>query len=61
MHGTHDPARIICADGDEAEVKGSAQFADLFKGRAGGEVIFGRVVVGYAFEVGDGSVAGVSV
>lgn len=47
VHGRHDPARVVGADGDEAEVEGTAEGPDLRKGRAvrvgvvWGVVIFG--------------------
>ena len=47
VHGAHDEARRVGADGDEAEVEGPAEEADGGKGRAAGEVgvLFRPVVV----------------
>lgn len=61
VHGAHHPSRIVRADRDQAKVKGAAELANLFKGRADRKVIFGGVVVGDALEVRNSSVAGVSV
>lgn len=61
VHGAHYPSRLVCADRDQAEIKRTAELADLFKGRACREFVFGGVVVGDVFHVGNGAVAGVSV
>ena len=46
MHGAHDPARGVGADGDEAEGKGAAVLADGGEGGAVREVRVGfRVVI----------------
>lgn len=47
MHIAEHPARLVGADGDQAEVKGAAVGADLRKGWADGEGgVGGGVVVG---------------
>lgn len=38
VHGTHDEAGHVRADGDEAQVEGPAQAADVGEGRAVREV-----------------------
>ena len=61
VHGRHDPARAVGADGDEAEVEGPARGADL---REGGAVRQGgkgrRPVVLAVGGLGHGAVAGVA-
>lgn len=65
MHRAHDPARVISADGDEAEIKGATGLADGLEGGADGEVgVFGMSVVVVHFLViwggGDCAVSGVA-
>lgn len=60
VHRRHDPARVVGPDGDEAEVEGAAEVADLFEGGAVREVVRGGVVVFVFGEFGDGTVAGVA-
>lgn len=61
MHGAHDEARHIRPNGDEAEIEGPAQSADVGKGGAVGEVgVCGGVVVFAVGGAGDGAVAGVA-
>lgn len=58
VHGRHDEARIVGADRDQAEVKGSAVLADLFEGRTVREVGVLFAVVEFGWGQGrDGAVA----
>lgn len=61
VHGTHQPSRVVCTDGDEAKVEWTSYFAHLLECRADGEVVLFCVVVFYAFEVADCSIPGVSI
>lgn len=58
MHGRHDPAGLVGADGNEAEVEGAAVLADLCEGRAVRQVcVLGAVVIFAGGHAGDGAVA----
>lgn len=62
MHRAEHPARLVCADGDEPEIKGTAVRADLCEGGADGEVcVGGAVVVDAGVELRDCAVACVAV
>lgn len=61
VHGRHDPARVVGADGDEAEVEGTAEGADLREGRARRVGVVRGVVVFAGGEGRHGAVAGVAV
>jgi len=61
VHGRHDPARVVGADGDEAEVEGTAEGADLREGRAVRVGVVWGVVVFGGGEGGHGAVACVAV
>lgn len=61
VHGRHDPARVVGADGDEAEVEGTAEGADLREGRAVRVGVVWGVVVFGGGEGGHGAVARVAV
>jgi hypothetical protein len=61
MEPRHDEARFVCTDGDQAEIEGTAEFADLFEDGAVRKVgVLGSVVVFAFWNFGDGSVAGVA-
>ncbi len=62
MHIAPHEARLVGADGDEAEIEGAAQGTDLSEGRADGEVCVDVVVGGVGGEsAGDGAVACIAV
>lgn len=60
VHGGEQGAGIVGADGDETEMEGAAQVADLREGRAVRVVVLGAVVVDVGGERGHGAVAGVA-
>lgn len=61
VHGAHDEARHVGADGDQAEIERAAQSADVGKGRAVRKVrVRGGPVVLAVGGAGDGAVAGVA-
>jgi hypothetical protein len=61
MHTAHDKPWVVRADGDEAEVEGPAQVADLLKRRTAREMgVVGPVVVGVFGQLWHGAVAGVA-
>jgi hypothetical protein len=46
MHRTHNPSGIISTDGNQAEIKWSLEFADLFECGADWELVLWAVVIG---------------
>jgi hypothetical protein len=61
MHPAEHVARLVGANGNQAEIKGAAVGADLREGGAHGEVgEGGAIVVRVGGEVRDGAVAGVA-
>ena len=61
VHGRHDPARVVGADRDQAEVEGAAEGADLGEGGAVRQGEGRGVVVFRGGQGGDSAVAGVAV
>ena len=60
VHGRHDPARIVGANGNQTQIKRSPQIADLLEGRAVRVDVVGVVVVDVFGEFRDGAVARVA-
>lgn len=60
MHRRHDEARVVSANGNQAQIKRPAQFADLLKGRAMRVIVFGPVVVNVLGQLGHGSISSVT-
>lgn len=60
VHGRHDESRVISADGDQAQIKRSAEFSDLLKGRAIRVIMFGAVVVDVLGQLRHSSISSVT-
>ena len=59
MHGGHDEAGAVGADGDQTKIKRAAELADGCEGGAVREFELGRVVVDVGGKFGYASIAGV--
>ena len=60
MKGRHNPARLVGADRDEAEVKGASMDPDVGESRAVREFVLGGVIIHTVRQLIDCSIACIS-